>query len=98
MDNLSLFKLLSDALIKTQSNSTEQKEQSSPSGMDKILDLFKSFSNKKTQEESNNTSATSAKNSKPEDKKATPLVPLQSQMLGTMKSHDEFIKRVMKKV
>ncbi len=98
MNNLSLIKLLGDALIKAQSKSSEQKDQNASTGMDKIMELFRSFTSKNAQE---NTTFTSENQTNPntiDDKKPTPQAPLQTQMLGTMKSHDEFIKRVMKKV
>ncbi len=98
MNNLSLIKLLGDALIKAQSNSGEQKNQNTSTGIDKIMELFRSFANKNTQENSASTNENQAKPNLAEDKNATPQPPLQTQMLGTMKSHDEFIKRVMKKV
>lgn len=97
MNNLSLINLLKDALLKAQSKTGEQTEQAPSTGIDKIMELFRSFSNKNTQENSNSTSENQAKNNPVEDKKATPQAPLQRQMLGTMKSHDEFIKRVMKR-
>ena len=98
MNNLSLINLLKDALLKTQSKTSEQTEQASSTGIDKIMELFRSFASKNAQESNNSASENQAKPSPAEDKKPTPQAPLQRQMLGTMKSHDEFIKRVMKKV
>ena len=69
-------------------------------GIFKLLSAFSNFGGnvlKPPQEERQ-----SVKTETPVDKADTPqktqtvFIPLQSQMLGTMKSHDEFVTRVMK--
>lgn len=104
MDNLALLKLLGEALSKTQSTSREEKSTSSPFNLNKILEALRSFSAKKNeqttyngnQNEQNKTEENHTKdNQKPTPKVTSP--PLQSKMLGTMQSHDVFIKRVMAK-
>ncbi len=74
-------------------------------GIFKLINSFFSFYSNVQKENSNNDkkgnldpltnilSSLEAKNDAPKDKTPTP-VPLQAQMLSTMRSHDDFVKRV----
>lgn len=86
MDKFGIFKLLNSFLAPPEQQSTpnpDKKDQ--PNNL--LNDLISSLNNSQTP---NSTTP-----DKPlEEKKNIPLRPLQSSMLSTMSSHDEFIKRV----
>ena len=91
MDKFGIFKLLNSFFnLNTQKNPDTQSESASKSldTNDLLTKLLSGINNNQ-----NNTAPTPP-NPKPQQK---PSPPLQSDMLRTMHSHDEFIKRVKQK-
>ena len=94
LDNLKLFKLVADALSKAKTSQADSGNGKNPFDFSKILQNLGGFSGK------NNTDSPTDNGDSNDKKEAIsplPSAPLQAGMLGTMKSHDEFIKRVMEK-
>ena len=94
MDKFGIFKLLNSFFNfygqKPPENQTENSDNGTQSSS-VFSELLKSFSN---------NSATNTSNpapTKPEQKTPPAFMPLQANMLKTMTSHDEFIKRVKQK-
>lgn len=88
MDNLGIFKLLSSAYEFYQKNKSKQKEtaneEKQQSENDNFLSKILNFKNA----ESNEREASVPKRAKEK--------PLQYGMLSTMRSHEEFVQRVLK--
>ena len=89
MDNLKLFKLVADALGKMGKNQSENKNSLDFS---KILQNLGGFTPNEQPKDTKEQSPTSEKQAQ-----TITSPPLQANMLGTMRSHDEFIKRVKEK-
>ena len=94
MDKFGIFKLLSSFLSQNGQNSTSQTENSigSESKDNPLSSLLNSLT-KNSQSSQNNTPTPNQ--NQPKEKKQ--FVPLQSAMLSTMNSHDQFVKRVKEK-
>ncbi len=88
MDKFGIFKLLNSFLSPSANNKTDGEKENSANG-DILKSLLSSLS----------SNSTDKKDTAPVAPKPTtkPTVPLQSGMLYTMNSHDEFIKRVKQK-
>ncbi len=85
MDKFGIFNILNSLFsLNNQKNPTEN-ANSAPFSLDKFLSSF-----------NNNNSQTPAVNTKPLPEKKV-FAPLQSSMLCTMHSHDQFVKRVKEK-
>jgi hypothetical protein len=94
LDNLKLFKLFTDALGKVGNGQGDGK---SSFDFSNLLQKLGGFTQKETQNQQENVkNEQTADNVKKAEKPVT-SPPLQAGMLGTMKSHDEFIKRVKEK-
>ena len=65
-------------------------------GIFSLLNSFSSLLNKGTTENSNANETISSAETKNETNLDVPFAPLQAQMVQTITSHDEFVKRVMK--
>ena len=95
MDKFGIFNILNSFFSKN-NNQSQQTDSVSPeksNGQNDFLGgLLSSLTN------SNQAQQSSAKPQKPQaTTKETPPLPLQAQMLSTMRSHDDFIKRVKQK-
>ena len=87
MDKFGFFKLLNSFL--TPSNAENQPQNEKSNDVNNVLSDLISSLNKE------NSQPNAPKNqTPPENKNLNPPHPLQSLMLSTMSSHDEFIKRV----
>ncbi|MBQ8427325.1 MAG: hypothetical protein IJX16_06180 [Clostridia bacterium] len=94
MDKFGIFKLLNSFFnLYGQKPPEEKANSSTDSGQSSSVfsDLLKSLSSKAP---ANNTDKNSTKNS---DGVKSSFMPLQADMIKTMNSHDEFIKRVKQK-
>ncbi len=90
MDKFGIFKLLNSflgAYEQNKSNFDTSNAQKNGSQKNPLSDILTALSNKSTQSNQDIAKPTPQKTS----------VPLQSSMLSTMNSHDEFIKRVKEK-
>lgn len=87
MDKLDIFKLLTSAYDFYQNKSKKNTDKQDDSNF-----LSKILNAPKTDNTTNET-----KEEKVENKEKVKLVPLQEKMLSTMRSHDEFVSRVMQK-
>ena len=93
MDKFGIFKLL-NSFLGQNDNSSPQSSAENSSFNNGITDLLSSFLKGGIKENSSSNPETTT------PKKTTPdrtFAPLQSSMLSTMNSHDEFIKRVKEK-
>lgn len=88
MDKFGIFKLLNSFLSPSANNKTDGEKENSANG-DILKSLISSLSSNNSDKKD-----TAPVAPKPPTK---PTVPLQSGMLYTMNSHDEFIKRVKQK-
>ena len=65
-------------------------------GIFSLLNSFSSLLNKEKNEKPSNEETISSNETKNEGTENIPFAPLQEQMVQTITSHDEFVKRVMK--
>lgn len=97
MDKFGIFNLLNSFFSSNAKNSTQGKDQNTDSNPD-ILSAIKNIlspNNAQTSAPQNNSPL---KKESPSPKQQSELPkPLQASMLSTMRSHDEFVKRVLSK-
>ncbi len=96
MDKFGIFNLLNSFLNFSNSTGTEKETSPTPQNAQKsgnILSTLTELLNKNALGNSSQNTPAPAKNIQAE----TPPLPLQSQMISTMNSHDDFIKRVKDK-
>ena len=90
MDKFGIFKLLNSFFnFYEQSKSTSSTQENKNSGG--FSDFLSAFNSQQNQPQTQNVSAPNPAEKKPAERV---LPPLQTSMLSTMNSHDEFIKRV----
>ena len=90
MDKFGIFKLLNSFFNfyeQSKSNSSTQENKNSGG----FSDFLSAFNSQQNQPQTQNVSAPNPAEKKPAERV---LPPLQTSMLSTMNSHDEFIKRV----
>jgi hypothetical protein len=91
MDKFGIFNLLGSLLNQNSTPSPQNNGDNSNQKNDFLSSLSSLFSNKSPNNSSQNLEQ------KKEEKQPFTQPPLQSKMIYTMTSHDEFVKRVMKK-
>ena len=94
MDKFGIFKLLSSFLNSYQTNSSGEKTNTANQNGNVLETLVKSF----TSQTDKNTKGSLSEQKPQPVQEQKPYLPLQAGMLSTMRSHDEFIKRVREKV
>ena len=100
MDNLGVLKVIADALNNSSSNLENKKSPQKNFNLDGIMQLINQFKPKDNQKVEDETPKNKTENSSSAtlDLKAYPIAPpLQSRMIATMTSHENFIKRVKEK-
>ena len=87
MDKFGIFNLLNSFFSLNSQNAPQKSNESATSAFDKILSSLANSVPKKD----------NALNNKSAEQSKKTFAPLQSAMLSTMQSHDEFLKRVKQK-
>ena len=82
MDKFGIFKLLNSFFNFYEQSKENSTDNSPPFNVENLFSSLKDNQQKSTE------------NTPSVDREKTPLAPLQSSMLYTMSSHDEFVKRV----
>lgn len=108
MDNFNILKVLSSLIGNKNTDPISQNQKNASAfnteSINGLINAFKNFTQNQSQKNGNQVENATNENSqskteKPNENAIPPTVlpPLQYSMLSTMNSHDQFVKRVMKK-